>query len=49
MEAIGFATYRLKLLVFVIAGAAAGLAGALLASLNGLVRPNLLHWTQSGR
>ena len=45
MEAIGFPTYRYKLLVFVIAGAAAGLAGALLASLNGLVGPNLLHWT----
>ena len=48
MEAIGFPTYRLKLLVFVVAGAAAGLAGGLLASLNGLVGPNLLNWTQSG-
>jgi branched-chain amino acid transport system permease protein len=48
MEAIGFAAYRLKLLAFVIAGAAAGLGGALLASLNGLVGPNLLHWTDSG-
>jgi branched-chain amino acid transport system permease protein len=48
MEAIGFATYRLKLLVFVIAGAAAGLGGGLLASLNGLVGPNLLNWTESG-
>ena len=48
MEAIGFPTYRLKLLVFVIAGAAAGLGGGLLASLNGLVGPNLLHWTESG-
>jgi len=48
MEAIGFATYRLKLLVFVIAGAAAGLGGGLLVSLNGLVGPNLLNWTQSG-
>jgi len=48
MEAIGFPTWRLKLLVFVIAGAAAGLGGGLLASLNGLVGPNLLHWTESG-
>lgn len=48
MAAIGFATYRLKLLAFVIAGAAAGLGGGLLASLNGLVGPNLLHWTESG-
>lgn len=48
MEAIGFPTYRLKLLAFVIAGAAAGLGGGLLASLNGLVGPSLLHWPESG-
>jgi branched-chain amino acid transport system permease protein len=48
MEALGFATYRLKLLAFVIAGAAAGLGGGLLASLNGLVGPNLFNWTESG-
>jgi branched-chain amino acid transport system permease protein len=48
MEAIGFATYRLKLIVFVIAGAVAGLGGGLLASLNKLVAPDLLQWTQSG-
>jgi branched-chain amino acid transport system permease protein len=48
MQAIGFATWRLKLLVFVIAGAAAGLGGGLLASLNKFVAPDLLHWTQSG-
>jgi branched-chain amino acid transport system permease protein len=48
MEAVGFPTYRLKLVCFVIAGALAGLGGGLLASLNGLVSPSLLHWTQSG-
>jgi len=48
MEAIGFATYRLKLVVFVIAGAVAGLGGGLLVSLDRLVGPNLLHWTESG-
>jgi branched-chain amino acid transport system permease protein len=48
MEAIGFPVYRLKLAAFAIAGAAAGLGGSLLASLNGLVSPSLLHWTQSG-
>jgi branched-chain amino acid transport system permease protein len=48
MEALGFATYRLRLLVFVMAGAAAGLGGGLLASLNRLVGPNLLNWTESG-
>jgi branched-chain amino acid transport system permease protein len=48
MEAIGFPTYRYKLICFAIAGGAAGLAGALLANQNGFVSPNLLQWTQSG-
>jgi branched-chain amino acid transport system permease protein len=48
MEALGFATWRLKLLAFVIAGAIAGLGGGLLASFDRLVGPNLLHWTESG-
>jgi branched-chain amino acid transport system permease protein len=48
MEAIGFPTYRYKLICFVIAGGAAGLAGALLANQNSFVSPNLLQWTQSG-
>ena len=48
MEAIGFPVLRYKLAAFVIAGAVAGLAGALLASHGKYVSPNLLHWTQSG-
>jgi branched-chain amino acid transport system permease protein len=48
MEAIGFAVYRHKLIAFVIAGAIAGLAGALLANQSGFVSPKLMHWTQSG-
>ena len=48
MEAIGFPVYRYKLIGFVIAGALAGLAGALIANQNGLVSPNLLNWPQSG-
>jgi len=47
-EALGFPTYRLKLLVFVIAGALGGIAGALSVNLQGYVSPNALHWTQSG-
>jgi len=48
MEAIGFPTYRYKLVCFVIGGALAGAAGALLANQNSYVNPNLLYWTQSG-
>ncbi|MFN9185410.1 MAG: branched-chain amino acid ABC transporter permease, partial [Betaproteobacteria bacterium] len=47
MEAIGFATYRLRLIAFVIAGALAGLAGVLFANHNSFVSPVVLHWTQS--
>ncbi len=47
-EAVGFPVYRYKLATFVIAGAVAGLAGALLASHGKYVNPNVLHWVQSG-
>ncbi|HEY2561330.1 MAG TPA: branched-chain amino acid ABC transporter permease [Caldimonas sp.] len=47
-EALGFATYRLKLVVFVVAGVLGGIAGALSVNLQGYVSPNALHWTQSG-
>ena len=47
-EALGFATYRMRLAVFVAAGAIAGIAGALSVNQQGYVSPNLLHWTQSG-
>lgn len=47
MQAIGFATYRLRLAAFVIAGALAGLAGVLFANHNQFVSPAALHWTQS--
>ncbi|MFC3106808.1 branched-chain amino acid ABC transporter permease [Undibacterium arcticum] len=48
MEAIGYPVFRYKLVCFVIAGALASLAGALLANQNMMVSPNLVHWTQSG-
>jgi branched-chain amino acid transport system permease protein len=47
-EALGFATYRHRLAVFVVAGMVAGVAGALSVNQQGYVSPNLLHWTQSG-
>jgi len=48
MEAVGFSTYRYKLVCFVIAGAVCGLAGALLANQANFVSPRLLDWVQSG-
>ena len=46
--ALGYPVYRYKLLCFVISGAIAGLAGALIANQTGYVSPALLHWVQSG-
>jgi branched-chain amino acid transport system permease protein len=48
MQAIGYATTRYKLLCFTLAGAVAGLGGALLANQNLFVSPNMLSWLQSG-
>jgi branched-chain amino acid transport system permease protein len=48
MTALGFPTYRYKLACFAIAGAVAGLAGALSANLTEFVSPSLMHWTKSG-
>jgi branched-chain amino acid transport system permease protein len=48
MEAIGFPARRYKLAAFVLAGAAAGLAGALLANQSRFVSPSLLSWHLSG-
>jgi branched-chain amino acid transport system permease protein len=47
MEAIGFPTFRYRLTAFTIAGAIAGLAGALIANHNLFVSPAAMHWTQS--
>ena len=47
MEAIGFPTFRYRLAAFTIAGAIAGLAGALIANHNLFVSPAAMHWTQS--
>jgi branched-chain amino acid transport system permease protein len=48
MAAIGFPVYRLKLIAFTVAGALAGLAGALLANQGGFVSPSMMQWSQSG-
>jgi len=48
MEGLGYPVFRYRLTAFVLGGAFAGLAGALLANLTGLASPSLLQWTQSG-
>ena len=48
MRSLGYATRRYKLVAFVIAGALAGLAGYLDATLYGFVNPAQLGWRQSG-
>ena len=47
MESLGYPVYRIKLAAFVLSGAVAGLAGALLANHNLFISPSLMHWTQS--
>ncbi len=48
MRALGFPTFRYKLVCFVIAGALCGLAGALLANDTNFISPALMYWTRSG-
>jgi branched-chain amino acid transport system permease protein len=48
MQALGFPTYRYKLACFALAGAVAGLSGALIANHAEFVSPSLMHWTRSG-
>jgi branched-chain amino acid transport system permease protein len=48
MRAIGFPTFRYRLICFVIAGVLCGLAGVLLANHTNFISPALMHWTRSG-
>ncbi len=48
MRSVGYNVQRYKLAAFVIAGAFAGLAGALRAQFNFFVAPDTLYWTTSG-
>jgi branched-chain amino acid transport system permease protein len=48
LRAVGFATFRYKLAAFVLAGAACGLAGALLTNQTEYLTPSYMHWTRSG-
>lgn len=48
MRALGCPTFRYQLAAFVVAGALAGLAGALLTLFNGSAQSGSLYWTNSG-
>ncbi len=48
MGAIGFPTFRYKLVCFTIAGMLCGLSGVLLANHTSFISPALMHWTRSG-
>ena len=48
MRAVGFSTFRHRLVAFAIAGAMCGLAGALLVNHTEYVTPEFMHWTRSG-
>jgi branched-chain amino acid transport system permease protein len=48
MRAIGFPTFRYKLVCFVISGVLCGLAGVLLANHTDFVSPAIMQWTRSG-
>jgi len=48
LSALGYNAYQFKLAAFVVAGAFAGLAGALFACIDGFVTPDLFSWHQSG-
>ncbi len=48
MRALGCPTFRYRLAAFVVAGAFAGLAGALSTLFNGFANAHSLYWTNSG-
>lgn len=48
LEAVGYSTFRYKLVAFVLAGAISGVAGVLLAASQQFVSPADLAWSRSG-
>ena len=49
MRALGYNTYRYKLVALAVAGVLAGVAGALNVAYSGYVSPNDVFWTASGQ
>ncbi len=48
MHAIGYDTYRYRLVCYVIAGAICGYAGALLGNFTNFISPEMMDWVASG-
>jgi len=48
MQALGFATFRYRLVCYVISGMICGLAGWLLGNFTGFISPEMMDWTRSG-
>ena len=48
MRALGYPTYRYRLVAFVISGAMCGIAGFLLANATEFITPEYMHWSRSG-
>lgn len=48
MQALGFPTFRYRLVAYVIAGAMCAYAGALLGNFTEFVSPDMMDWTRSG-
>jgi branched-chain amino acid transport system permease protein len=48
MQALGFDTYRYKLVCYVIAAMICSVAGVLLGNFTGFISPDMIGWTRSG-
>jgi branched-chain amino acid transport system permease protein len=48
MRTLGYNTYAYRLVAYVISGAMAGFAGALLGNFTGFISPEMMGWTRSG-
>ena len=48
MQALGFPTFRYRLVAYMIAGAICAYAGALLGNFTNFISPDMMDWTRSG-
>lgn len=48
MIALGYPTYRYRLLAYVISGAMCGYAGALMGNFTNFISPEMMNWVRSG-